>query len=414
MLRVCFFVLFYSCLVFASPEDLLEHPSGFIEGTIIHTSSGPDTVQSIRINDELISYDLQTQSIVHKKVLQVHRSIVWQVAEIVVNGESLYLKPEHRFYVPESSEWISCRELQENMRVLLKIDSHPVTIERIVIHDWGNTTLYDIAVEDTASYFIGEQGILAQSFLFEPAISSWQLGASGGMFIAVPERIVPRDRIAADTNPERMFFPQHLAVGSDHCAVSAALSQPTTANSQRRCIDVRVSEPRAFIYRENPQGGGREPSSQPPLGPQIINQLMRQSERHYIDRECDDPEDCDLDERRYVERRSANPQNCALHERHKIELRKIMEKPLVEDLELQENINQLYRENGTIGNGSSAAAVRYEIEFARPVKGKFHTSKAEQRLKAIEGWLKRNPTAKAGDRAAAENVISDLREALER
>jgi len=49
-----------------------------------------------------------------------------------------------------------------------------------------------------------------------------------------------------------------------------------------------------------------------------------------------------------------------------------------------------------------------------PVKGKFHRLKAEQRLLALERWIAKYPHASSGDRAAAENVIQDLGEALER
>lgn len=34
-------------------------------------------------------------------------------------------------------------------------------------------------------------------------------------------------------------------------------------------------------------------------------------------------------------------------------------------------------------------------------------------ITALEKWLKNNPAARLGDRAAAENIVKDLRNALE-
>lgn len=48
-----------------------------------------------------------------------------------------------------------------------------------------------------------------------------------------------------------------------------------------------------------------------------------------------------------------------------------------------------------------------------PVFGRMHTQKGEELINALEKWLKQNPTASPGDRAAAENIILDLKNALE-
>ena len=42
---------------------------------------------------------------------------------------------------------------------------------------------------------------------------------------------------------------------------------------------------------------------------------------------------------------------------------------------------------------------------------KYHTQKTEQGIVELSNWLKNNPIGRAGDRAAAENMLRDLLDA---
>lgn len=99
-------------------------------------------------------------------------------------------------------------------------------------------------------------------------------------------------------------------------------------------------------------------------------------------------------------------------EAYKDSLRAGMEKPLTSDPRLSSILDDLYRPNATVGSGSTAAAVRQELATGTSVGGKMHSQKAADSIRALEKWLERNPTARPGDRAAAENVIKDTRNAL--
>ena len=107
-----------------------------------------------------------------------------------------------------------------------------------------------------------------------------------------------------------------------------------------------------------------------------------------------------------------DPRDRIQHEDYKDELRAKMEKPDVKDSELKNIMDDLYRPNAKIGSGSTADAVRYEAATGQNVGGKLHLEKAKNYVKALESWLKRNPTASSADRAAAENVLRDLQNAL--
>lgn len=89
-----------------------------------------------------------------------------------------------------------------------------------------------------------------------------------------------------------------------------------------------------------------------------------------------------------------------------------MSKPATSDAALTNIVNKLYRPNATVGSGSTAAAVRVELATGQPVGGAFHSQKAADGIASLSTWMAKNPTASAADRAAAENIMRDMGNAL--
>ncbi len=104
--------------------------------------------------------------------------------------------------------------------------------------------------------------------------------------------------------------------------------------------------------------------------------------------------------------------NRATFEQYKTVLRVEMEKPHVVDNGLKIIVDDIFRPNAKIGSGSTAAAIRHEKMTGEMVSDKMHSQKGRESIKRLELWLKQNPTASLGDRAAAENIILDLKNAL--
>jgi hypothetical protein len=88
-------------------------------------------------------------------------------------------------------------------------------------------------------------------------------------------------------------------------------------------------------------------------------------------------------------------------------------RPTVSDPKLNQLIDELYRPGATIGSGSTADAVRYELQTGLKVGGKSHVQKAGDMARALENWLRTSPGALTTDRAAAQSVIDDLWSALD-
>ncbi|MEZ9187695.1 hypothetical protein AB4158_26705, partial [Vibrio splendidus] len=104
--------------------------------------------------------------------------------------------------------------------------------------------------------------------------------------------------------------------------------------------------------------------------------------------------------------------NRALHEAYKTQLRQQMSKPSVNNPQLKKIVDGLYRPNAKVGSGSTADAIRHELSTGQAVGGRFHSQKGADSIRALEKWSGNNPKASPGDRAAAENIVSDLRNAL--
>lgn len=115
--------------------------------------------------------------------------------------------------------------------------------------------------------------------------------------------------------------------------------------------------------------------------------------------------------------------NAAKFQDYVKDLRKRMEKPIVENQQLKAFMDKIYRDGAKIGSGSTADAVRYEKATGEKVGGREHTQKAQDAVKFFEKWLEKNdklPPTEAGakkrassnDVAAAENVLKDLKDAL--
>lgn len=103
-----------------------------------------------------------------------------------------------------------------------------------------------------------------------------------------------------------------------------------------------------------------------------------------------------------------------------------MEEPHVKDPQLNKIIHKNYRENATVGSGSTADAIRNEIKTGEPTKGTWHSKKGEDTMNSLADWMKKNQAndnnvnpydvnvtrSRPSDVDAAKNVYLDLKDAL--
>jgi hypothetical protein len=93
------------------------------------------------------------------------------------------------------------------------------------------------------------------------------------------------------------------------------------------------------------------------------------------------------------------------------------QKPTVNDSQLDEVVDGLYRgarSESRVGDGTTADAVRNERATGDPTAGRFHTRKANNTVRYLRNWLRRNPNGLASDREIAQREYDNLLDALGR
>jgi uncharacterized protein YukE len=93
------------------------------------------------------------------------------------------------------------------------------------------------------------------------------------------------------------------------------------------------------------------------------------------------------------------------------------QRPSVEDPKLNNILDDLYRATRSptrTGDGTTADAVRSERETGDTVGDKFHTQKANDYVRALRRWLRRNPDAPSEERQVAQHEYDNLLQALGR
>lgn len=121
--------------------------------------------------------------------------------------------------------------------------------------------------------------------------------------------------------------------------------------------------------------------------------------------------DAIADVARYM--KDVDPHNAAAFQRYTDSLRAAMSRPPVTDPVLNRYMDELSRANATVGNGSTAAAVRTKLLTGEPVGGVFQSQKAQGIIIAIKKWLENSANAPSADRAAAKNVLRDIQNAFD-
>ncbi|GLZ45874.1 hypothetical protein Acsp06_20590 [Actinomycetospora sp. NBRC 106375] len=92
-------------------------------------------------------------------------------------------------------------------------------------------------------------------------------------------------------------------------------------------------------------------------------------------------------------------------------------RPVVRDPRLDNIVRRLYRgadSPSRAGDGTTADAVRAERLTGGDVGGKHHITKANESVRALRNWLRRNQDASPEDRAIATNEMNNLLNALGR
>lgn len=164
----------------------------FPAGTLIHTEEGLCPIEQIRVGDKVWAYDAQTGKAGLKKVVLTGTRMADQLVELELEDELIQSTPDHPFYVVNagadiekssasplhavthageehkedtvllSSVWMQAMDLQPGDELYLPAQQRTVKIDAVRLIE-GRRKVYNFDVEDYATYFVGEAGVLVHN-----------------------------------------------------------------------------------------------------------------------------------------------------------------------------------------------------------------------------------------------------------
>ncbi len=151
---------------------IITNPEGFcfVAGTVVMTAVGlvaiedlqpGDVVYSMVAADEEQQVDL-SQELDRKVILETYAHEVDETYVVTIDGESIEATPEHPFYNVDGEE-VQAKDLKEGDK-LATADGDTATVDSVeCIHHDEPVMVYNIAVCDSHTYFVGENNVLVHN-----------------------------------------------------------------------------------------------------------------------------------------------------------------------------------------------------------------------------------------------------------
>jgi len=87
-------------------------------------------------------------------------------------------------------------------------------------------------------------------------------------------------------------------------------------------------------------------------------------------------------------------------------------KPQVNDTKLANVVGNIFDHGGTVGDGSTMAAINNEVRTGLPTTGHWHFIKGSDTVRGLENWLRDNPNADPSDISTTQSLLQDLKDAF--
>ncbi|TGK00815.1 hypothetical protein EHO59_12850 [Leptospira semungkisensis] len=139
----------------------------FTAGTPVWTKEGLRPIESVQIGEVVHSWDEKTGSFVEKKVTEQFVHEVPQLFDLELDGEEvIHTTWNHPFWVVGKKAWVKVMDLQVGDLVLLH-DGSTVPVTGVHYYNIETTKVYNIEVEDTHAYLVGEHGVVVHNYIVD-------------------------------------------------------------------------------------------------------------------------------------------------------------------------------------------------------------------------------------------------------
>lgn len=157
-------------LLFLFFQITILFPEGFVAGTLIKTKNNYVTVDSVKSNDLILTYNFKSKIIEESKVKAIKLSHHHSCISILFNNETLIVSPDHKFYCPlNKKRWTLAKDIRagdyilKNIKELIKID-HSTEVK-------GKYDFYCLSVENNHNYFVSKEDIFVHNFVTIPVFT---------------------------------------------------------------------------------------------------------------------------------------------------------------------------------------------------------------------------------------------------
>ena len=110
-----------------------------------------------------MKYDEKTGEQCYKPVLQLFRNESKDWTSVTVSGgEEIISTPGHKYYLPETKQWVAAEKLKVGTKVLLSDGNYGIVEAIKPIHYDKPQTTYNFEVADVHTYYVGN-GVLVHN-----------------------------------------------------------------------------------------------------------------------------------------------------------------------------------------------------------------------------------------------------------
>jgi hypothetical protein len=130
----------------------------FAAQTVVHTKNGTKKIMDITTADTVSSYNENTKGNSWQKVTNVFNKVTKQLQKLIVGKDTLYATPEHTFYTAKG--WLQAAAISIGMQLQTSNGFAKVLANNTLD---TTTTVYNFTVENTHTYYVGNEQLLTHN-----------------------------------------------------------------------------------------------------------------------------------------------------------------------------------------------------------------------------------------------------------
>ena len=135
---------------------------GFIAGTLVKIQGGYVTIEQLKENDCITSYNFKEKNLTSGKIIKATKKHYKKCIKLTISGHEVIAAPDHKFFCPlKKGCWIKAQDIQKNDFVLKEIKDL-VRIDDTIELDQEND-FYCLSIDKSHNYFVSENHIFVHN-----------------------------------------------------------------------------------------------------------------------------------------------------------------------------------------------------------------------------------------------------------